>query len=298
MNCDGARQNLTLYLYGEMDFNEEESLERHLDGCAACRTTLERERELHAAMDRQEFQPSAELLTACRRELQARVAVERVANRPLYKKLWDWWRGVLPAPAILRPIGMFAMVAMGFFGGKLWEATRGMTEPSVLRVRNFTPSPEGGVQLTVEEVRQKTMTGRLDDDRIQRMLLSAATDPSDAGLRVRTMELLKDRCERSDVRRALLHALRSDPNPGVRLKALEGLKPYNRDPETRRVLSSVLLADDNPGVRTMAIDLLADNMAIEVTGTLQELLVRENNPYIRQKSLQALRERNASLETF
>ncbi len=298
MNCDLARQNLTLYLYGELDFNAEEALEHHLDGCSACRTALDHERELHATLDRQEFLPSPELLQACRLELQTRIAVERVAARPFHQKLWDWWRGLMPAPAILKPVGVFALVAIGFFGGKLWEATRGMTEPSVLRVRNFTPSPEGGVQLVVEEVRQKTMSGRLDDDRIQRMLLAAATDPSDAGLRVRTMDVLKDRSERSDVRRALLQALRSDPNPGVRLKALEGLKPYNRDPETRRVLSSVLLADDNPGVRTMAIDLLADNMETDVTGTLQELLMRENNPYIRQKSLQALRERNASLETF
>lgn len=298
MNCDLARQNLTLYLYGELDFNEEESLENHLDSCKDCKLALDKERDLHASLDRQEFQPSAELLQACRRELQTRVAVERVANQPMWRKILDWWRGVLPAPAILRPIGTFALVAMGFFGGKLWEATRGMTEPSVLRVRNFTPSAEGNVQLTVEEVRQRTMSGRLDDDRIQRMLLAAAADPSDAGLRVRTMEVLKDRSERTDVRRALLHAVRSDPNPGVRLKALEGLKPYNRDPETRRVLSSVLLADDNPGVRTMAIDLLADNTETEVIGTLQELLMRETNPYIRQKSLQALRERNASLETF
>jgi hypothetical protein len=298
MNCDHTRQNLTLYLYGELDFNDEEVLEHHLESCAACRSSLEQERALHQALDRQEFQPSPELLQACRRELRSRIAVDGEASRPLWRKLLDWSRGLVPAPAVLRPIGAFALVAVGFFGGKLWEATRGLNEPSVLRVRNFTPSPEGGVKLVVEEVRQRTMTGRLDDDRIQRMLLSAASDPSDAGLRARTMEVLKDSCERTDVRRALLEAVRSDPNAGVRLKALEGLKPYNRDPETRRILSAVLLADDNPGVRTMAIDLLADNMENEVIGTLQELMMRESNPYIRQRSLKALRERNASVETF
>lgn len=298
MNCDDARQNLTLYIYGELDFNEEDVLEQHLDSCATCRTALEQERMLHQTLEHQQLQPSPELLQACRRELHSRIAVDAEASRPLWRKVIDWSRGLIPAPAILRPIGAFALVAMGFFGGKLWEATRGLTEPSVLRVRNFTPSPEGGVKLVVEEVRQRTMSGRLDDDRIQRMLLSAATDPSDAGLRARTMEVLKDSCERADVRQALLQALRSDPNAGVRLKALEGLKPFNRDPETRRILSSVLLADDNPGIRTMAIDLLADNMETDVIGTLQELMMRESNPYIRQKSLKALRERNASVETF
>jgi HEAT repeat protein len=152
--------------------------------------------------------------------------------------------------------------------------------------------------LVLEEVRQKTMTGRLDDDRIRQMLLTAAADPSDPGLRARTLDVLKDQGEETTVRRALLAALRQDTNSGVRLKALEGLKPFARDPETRKVLSQVLLTDDNPGVRTQAIDLLVENMQTEVIGTLQELIIRESNPYIRQKSLKALRDANASVETF
>jgi len=59
-----------------------------------------------------------------------------------------------------------------------------------------------------------------------------------------------------------------------------------------------LLRDDNPGVRTLAIDLLVNNMQSEVIGTLQEVITRESNPYIRQKSLNALRAVNASVETF
>ncbi|MBL8221773.1 MAG: HEAT repeat domain-containing protein, partial [Bryobacterales bacterium] len=149
-----------------------------------------------------------------------------------------------------------------------------------------------------EEVRQKTLSGRLDDERIRGMLLTAATDPSDAGLRARTLDVLKEQAEQSEVRRALLRALSWDSNPGVRLKAIEALRPVARDPETRRVLAQVLLDDDNPGVRTLAVDLLAGEVEIDVIGTLQEAVTRESNPYIRQKTLKALREANASVETF
>ena len=84
----------------------------------------------------------------------------------------------------------------------------------------------------------------------------------------------------------------------MRLKAIDGLRRFAADPETQRVLSNVLLEDDNPGIRTRAIDLLVDNMQAGSIGTLQELIMRESNPYIRQKSLKALRAANASVETF
>jgi hypothetical protein len=299
MNCDSAKNVLTLYLYGELDFNEEEALEQHLESCTDCKATLERERVMHHAMDQQDWQPSAEFLQACRRELRSRVAHEvATAQQAWHAKLLTFLTARLGSPAVLRPLGAIALVAIGFFGGKLWDATRQNSEPSLVRVRNLTQDSEGGVRLVLEEVRQRTMTGRLDDDRVRGMLLAAAADPSDPGLRARSLDVLKDRGDESEVRRALLQALERDANAGVRLKAIEGLQSFSGDPETRRVLSSVLLTDDNPGIRTKAIDLLLNDMQAEVIGTLQELVIRESNPYIRQKSLKALREANASVETF
>ncbi|HUQ90545.1 MAG TPA: HEAT repeat domain-containing protein [Bryobacteraceae bacterium] len=298
MNCEAARKALSLYLYGELDFDQEEALEQHLDHCGECRDELEKERGLQHVMNRQDWQPSTELLQACRRDLHSRLG-DAAAVSPSWKVRWrDFVRFTLPSPGLRRPLTALALVALGFFGAKAWDAARSGLEPSVLRVRGLTAHPSGGVRLVLEEVRQRTMTGDLDDAHIRQMLLAAASDPDDPGLRARTMEVLKDRGEQTDVRRALLRALQRDTNSGVRLKALEALKPFAGDPETRRVLSAVLLADDNPGVRTMAIDLLVENMQSEVIGALQESVVRESNPYIRQKSLRALREVNASVETF
>ena len=156
----------------------------------------------------------------------------------------------------------------------------------------------GQVQIVLEETRQRVLSGDIEDDAIRTLLLRAARESSDPGVRVETMDLLKGQPQSADVKRALLHALRTDTNAGVRLKALEALRPSAEDSETRQALAEVLLKDENPGVRTQAIDLLTSKREPELVGVLQEIMTRENNNYVRMKCQRALNEMNASAETF
>ncbi len=110
--------------------------------------------------------------------------------------------------------------------------------------------------------------------------------------------LLKNQPQSAEVRRALLYAVQHDANAGVRLKALDGLKDFADDPETRQVLTQVLLKDDNPGVRTQVIDLLIQKHTNAMVGVLQELMMKEDNDYIRMRVQKTLREMNASVETY
>src|SRR5450755_2403254 len=128
-----------------------------------------------------------------------------------------------------------------------------------------------------------------------RLLLTAAKDPSDAGLRVESVNLLKNQPQSAEVRRALLYAVQHDSNAGVRLKALDGLKNFADDPETRATLTQVLLKDDCPGVRTQVIDLLIPHHAASMVSVLQEVMGKEKNGYIRMRCQRALRDMNASL---
>jgi HEAT repeat protein len=89
-----------------------------------------------------------------------------------------------------------------------------------------------------------------------------------------------------------------DANAGVRLKALEGLKDFADDPQTRQTLTSVLLKDNNPGVRTQVIDLLIQHHNNSMVSVLQELMDKEDNGYIRMRCQKALREMNASVESY
>ena len=47
MTCTQVQQNLSLYLYGELDFAAEEAVETHIGGCAFCQLALAREKEWH-----------------------------------------------------------------------------------------------------------------------------------------------------------------------------------------------------------------------------------------------------------
>ena len=171
-------------------------------------------------------------------------------------------------------------------------------EPLASRVRYVEPQPSGQVQIVIDETRQRVLSGDMQDEDIRRLLLAAARESADPGLRVEMMDLLKSQPQTDDVRRALLHALQHDPNSGVRLKALEALRSSAPDSEMRRVLSHVLLTDDNPGIRTQAVDLLVQNREPSLAGVLQELMTREDNNYVRLKCQKVLHEMNASVETF
>ena len=305
MNCKSVRQRLPLYLYGELGFDEEELVEQHMDECAGCRRELERETAMHQAVDRAGVEPPAGLLERCRLDLPQTL---RHASRsdPGGASWLDRLRAVFrtpagPAAAWFKPAGAVALVAVGFFAARFTAAPPwplAPSDPITMRVRYLEPSPSGEIRVVVDETRQRVFSGTLEDESIRQLLLAAARDPADAGIRAESVDLLRSRPRSEEVRRALLYALQNDPNDGVRLKALEGLKSYAADAESREVFSHVLLTVNNPGVRTMAIDLLVTSDQQDVVETLQRLLRREDNSYVRLRSQEALRNMNASVETF
>lgn len=262
MSCDKVETALSLFLYGELAFEEEEAVHRHLEDCGSCRQALERERSLHRALDEAALPVPADLLAECRRDLRQRLA-QAAARRSLFPS------------GLLRPAGALALVLLGFLAARL-------TTPKA--------PPEAGLVAT--QVRY------LEDAAIQQLLLAAASDPADPALRLDSVDILSTRGASREVRQALLHAVQYDPNAGVRLKAVEGLKLYGANPETRAVLSKVLLADDNVGVRAQAIDLLVQHKEMALIGTLQQLMEREPNDYIRLRGQKALQAMNASVEPF
>jgi len=322
MTCDSVRGELSLMLYGELTFDEEERVESHLDSCADCRAALVRERALHAALDSAAIDPQPSLLWECRQDLGVRLAEEPVRSEAPRLNWWDRFvDGITlkPSGGLLRPLGATALVALGFglahlvpamsSGGGFGNGVGAMSlaDAGAARVRDVKPAAEGRVQIVLDETRQRTVSGRVDDQPIRALLLGAAKDASDPGLRAELVDILISRSQFADVRDALVYEVQHDPNAGVRMKAMEGLKPLVGQPEVRVALEQVLFADANPGLRTQAIDLLTGgaNAAIdrnvdrEIVGTLQELIERgEQQGYVRERCRSVLKAVNASLETY
>ncbi len=295
MSCQQYEEQISLYLYGELSAAEEESVEAHCAGCTACGAALDRERALQLAIDRSEPALPAMLLSSCRRDLAGTLAA--APRRPHWRTRWQAWFGV----AGWKPVAALALVACGFFGGRVGQhaVVKDLPQDTVMtRVRDVAPDGNGGVRLVLEEIRQRTIGGALDDERIKGMLMTAAQDPADAGLRFGSVELLQRQSAALDVRRTLMEVLERDPNPGVRLKAMEGLRPFAGDPAVRRLFAQSLERDDNPGIRTQAVDMLIEHGQKDVVDVLQRLMQREDNGYIRSRSRRALEAINASVETF
>jgi len=306
MRCDEVRKTFPLFLYGELSFDEEERVELHIDECGGCREALEREKIFFRSLNRAEMTPSQDLLAECRSGLRARLAGTQPRQTGIWEKIRQGFTIHLHfAPGIAQVAGAVAMLALGFVGARMVPGTLGggwsaasVFNPATSHVRYVEPTSAGKIQIVVEETRERTLSGSVDDRDIQRLLLAAAKDPADAGLRVESVDLLKNRPQSAEIRSALLAAVQHDPNAGVRLKALDGLKNFAEDSETRKALTQVLLTDDNPGVRTQVIDLLIPQRSDAMVGVLQELMMKEDNDYIRTRVEKALHDMNASIESY
>ena len=310
MTCDSLSKLIPLYFYGELTPDEEDRLEQHLDACAVCTRELDHHRALAAALDTRQATVPPHLLDDCRADLIA--AIQGGAPRALpstpAKGPWTLFLEAIGATfagfgRLRQPVGALTLIALGFFAAR-FTGSSSPTSPGLTpsddvfaTVRSVRSGPSGQVQIAFDETRRRTLSGRPEDEAIQKLLLAAAHEDN-AAVRVESMDLLKERVGSSEIRDALLNAVAHDPNDGVRLKALEGLKPLASDAQVRKTLSQVLLADTNPAVRMQVVDLLVATRDDSLVGVLQGVVKREDNNYVRQKLEKALKDMNASIGTF
>jgi len=315
--CADVRNQLALFVYGELSFDEEETVEVHLSSCQECRTALGRQQELHAAFDRLEVEPPPSLLRECRVTLRSALENASLAGQqaPVAKPA-SWWSEFLASFSDFghltwtKPAGAMALLAIGFAAARFAPmittagnaGLMGVADTTGAHVRNVEMAPGGRIQIVVDETRQKVISGGVGDRQVLAMLFSAARESADPGVRAETVELLTPQAGSSEVRDVLIAALKHDQNAGVRLKAIGGLKLFANDPAVRKALSEVLLSDANPGVRSQAIDLLTQglgpSMDKDLVGALQELMRRESNPYVRERCQTVLASWNASPEIY
>lgn len=316
MNCESVTKLIPLYFYGELPPEEEDRIEQHLDGCAACSREAERHRAVAAALDQREVLPSSTLLAECRQDLMRAVYRNEAPASLPDRDPWSHFRRGFSAlfPPLGRwrvPIGAAALVALGFASARLtvqgprvvpMNMAASADTDLISSVRSVQPVANAGspgeVRIVLDETRRKVVLGHLEDRNIQQLMLAAAHDESNPSVRVESVDILKSHSDSSEIRSLLLNRVVQDPNPGVRLKALDGLKPFINDPQVRNVLAEVLLKDDNPGVRIQAVDALTTHADDNLVGVLQNVIQKEDNGYVRRRCAKVLQDMNASVGTF
>jgi hypothetical protein len=317
MTCHDVQLQLSLYLYGELDFASEEALEEHLSDCAFCQQALAREKTWHTAAASEHRDVSLDFLASCRQDLRRAIAEQSFQQRQEPRKLWQWpsFLRISTTPFSYQLAAASFLVFLGFAGARMYDrynvgqenspigafSSAGLVNP-LTRIRDIQPNGSGQVKILLDQVNQREIVGSLDDQNVRRLVLVASKDLSDPGIRVDSVELLSDQ-NGADVRDALLSRIESDPNPAVRLKALEAIRRFSNDPATRNVLRSVLEHDNNLALRSEAIDVLIPvnqslQMNPELAIVVQNLARSESDDYVRERCLQILRAVNAPMDAY
>ena len=312
MSCDAVQKLIPLYYYGELTPDEEDFVEAHVFECAACARQTERQRALAAALDRRQLDPPPSLAEECRAGLMMAIQGGAPIHHGMPRKgPWMLFLGAMAETfhnwnRFRQPLAATALVALGFFAARVpgWRGSSALptslaslSPESFATVRSVQSDNSGRVQISFDETQRRVISGRMDDQNIQRLLVAGVREEN-PDIRLQAVDLLKASAATADIRDALLNRLIKDPNPGVRQKALEGLKPLAGDPDVRRVLAQALLTDTDPMIRMDAVKLLIEHRDDSVVGVLQTVMQREDNSYVRSQCEKALKEANASIGTF
>jgi len=302
MKCEWVRENIVLQVYGELADDACHELEQHVSRCADCALELKAEQNFRELLSQDRAaEPTPNLLASSRMRLQE--ALETAPQGSWFGRLaidpMTWLRQVRFSPALASVI-----LVLGFAAGML-TANRVMQgrpeqigqvqnqgqnppqEASVSGIDSVTPIP-GTDQVTIKYNTLSTQEaqGSLNDQKIQQLLLYAARNNYNSGVRVDSVDLLAQKSGESQVRDALIYALQNDTNPGVRLKSLDALGTYVKtDTNVRDAILRALVNDSNSGVRIEALRLIEPVKADgSVRGVLMALAAKDQSTYIKSQA--------------
>jgi hypothetical protein len=307
MKCEWVRENIVLQVYGELADDARYELEQHVARCADCAAELKAEQQFHAllAQDRAAdpllTDPSPNLLAASRMRLQE--ALETAKQGSFWSRLAfdpaNWLLQMKFSPTLAA-----AILIVGFLGGvgTMREISRPTTTAALPNTPTPTPVPTEasitGISSIVQEpgtnqisIKYNTVStqeaqGSLNDQKIQQLLLYAARNNYNTGVRFDSVDLLAQKSGDTQVREALIYALQNDTNPGVRLKSIGALGNYVKDDtNVRDAVLRALVNDTNSGVRIEALRLIEPVKADgSVRGVLMALAAKDQSTYIKSQA--------------
>jgi hypothetical protein len=304
MTCDWTKENIVLFIYGELADDAKFEYEQHVRHCLGCR------RELDAALEFKDSMAAAPVkevspnfLAANRMQLQEALEHAEQSRNIFSSFIFDatgWFHQIKLAPAMTA-----ALLILGFVGGvgttyKMMEDKKAPitasgnrdqievpAEANIGSIESVTPAANSNqVQIKYNTLQPQTLNGSSDDPRIRQLLVLAARNTRNPAVALDSIDVLTRGSEDDAVREVLIEALRYDKNPGVRLKSLDALKGYVRDDvHVRDAVVEALLHDNNAGVRQEAISLLdAVKADSSVRSALTVLADRDPNKFIREES--------------
>ncbi len=307
MKCDWVQQNIVFYVYNELEDDARYEVEQHLARCPECASELKATRKFHATVSQMPVdEPTPSFLAAARMRLQE--ALETAEQGGFWQKLifepGTWLRQIRMSPALAAVIFI-----VGFGGGigatynfissrsetsgvAIVEPASNPAQPAeaaatIAGIQSITTEPGSNqVSIKYNTISTQEAQGSLNDQRIQQLLLFAAQNNYNSGVRMDSVDLLTQAPNDTHVREALMYALHNDSNAGVRLKALDGLSGFiGQDTRVRDAVLQALINDPNSGVRMQALRMVEPIRAdSSVRSVLTRLSTTDQNASIRSQA--------------
>jgi hypothetical protein len=305
MKCEWVRENIVLQVYGELADDARHELEQHVSRCADCAAELKAEQEFHALLEQDRaVDPTPNLVAASRMRLQE--GLETVKQGSFFSRLAfdpaNWLLQMKFSPALASVILIFGFAAgigttYKIYGshpaqqpGVITPITTTSvipTDASIAGISSIQQDPATNqVSIKYNTVVPQEYHGPLNDQQVQQLLLYAARNNYNSGVRVDSVSLLAQRSSDLQVREALMYTLQNDTNPGVRLKSLDALGNYvKEDTNVRDAVLRALVNDSNQGVRIEALRLIEPVKADgSVRGVLMALAGKDQSQYIKSQA--------------
>jgi len=116
MNCKKHKQNIMLFLYGELNEHDQKTLEEHIKQCAECAQDLEYTRNVFSLLDEtktQETEPQPNW-DRCWKEIEENTIKEKI-KKPTLRLIPNW---AYAAAAVL------AVFILGILAGREWFTSK------------------------------------------------------------------------------------------------------------------------------------------------------------------------------
>jgi anti-sigma factor RsiW len=266
MKCERMAELLPDYLQGNLNHEQDDQIEEHMELCAKCREEAALWRDLALIPNEQ---PSPQLRSRFTAMLDAyREGQSEESGAAKRHGAWAGWM----LGGWLRPAATFALalvlLAVGFFAGRYAGPSNSLSPELVT------------VQTELADMRQLVVLSMMQQQSASERL---------RGIDWSTREQQAD----PRVLSALLHALRFDTSVGVRLAALDALSRHSNQPLVRSGILETLPTQQSPLVQVALIDALVEMRDTSAVRQLQRVQRDANsNPAVRQRAEWAIQKLN------
>jgi hypothetical protein len=307
MKHDKYSELMILDRYEELTPEEKADLNRHLEDCPVCRRERLELTDFDSLLTLYEPEAAEDFVLKARAELMDRLSSRpEMKSHPPSKKpgISNWWLKAAASLLILlggvwigsvrTPSGEESSQALLIEGDPFSNPD---VEVSEVSFHEILPD-SGEVELRFRASRAFAVRGRLEDERIQRLLAYSLVHEKNPGVRLQAVQSLDHTSGRPDpqVQAALIAALQTDPNPAVRERALMALRSHPFSDAIKRALLRALVEDENAKIRMEAIHSLEEAFRSQthfdpaVVRELERNVSQETNEYIRLRTQAVLQE--------